>query len=153
MDKERFELGLNQRKATLGAEYVEKNLAAADEFTRPFQEMMTEWCWGFGWGDDVIDAKTRSMMNLSMIGALGKMNEWEIHCRGAINNGVSMEEIRAIIHVISIYCGVPQSLECFHLTLWLCRPHRETSVSVAKETDQQSQQSRDHHESIASYAP
>jgi len=55
------------------------------------------------------------MMNLSMIGALGKMHEWEIHCRGAINNGVSMEEIRAIIHVISIYCGVPQSLECFRV--------------------------------------
>ena len=57
MDKERFELGLKQRKSTLGAEYVERNLAAADDFTKPFQEMMTEWCWGFGWGDDTIDAK------------------------------------------------------------------------------------------------
>ena len=63
--------------------------------------------------DDVIDPKTRSMMNLSMIGALGKMTEWELHCRGAIRNGVSFEELRAIIHVIGIYCGVPQSLECF----------------------------------------
>ena len=77
-----FLKGLEQRKATLGAEYVEKNLAAADDFTRPFQEAMTAWCWGFGWGDEVIDAKTRSMMNLSMLGALGKMHEWEIHCRG-----------------------------------------------------------------------
>ena len=110
---ERFELGLKQRKSTLGAEYVERNLAAADDFTKPFQEMMTEWCWGFGWGDDTIDAKTRSMMNLTMIGALGKMHEWELHCRGAINNGVSVQEIRAIIHVIAIYCGVPQALECF----------------------------------------
>ena len=74
---------------------------------------MTEWCWGFGWGDEVIDATTRSMMNLAMIGALGKMHEWELHCRGAIINGVTMEEIRAIIHVVAIYCGVPQSLECF----------------------------------------
>lgn len=115
MDKERFELGLAQRKATLGSEYVEKNLAAADDFTRPFQEMMTEWAWGFGWGDDTIDTKTRSMMNLSMIGALGKMHEWELHCRGALNNGVSKEEIKAIIHVIAIYCGVPQSLECFRV--------------------------------------
>ena len=64
-----FLKGLEQRKATLGAEYVEKNLAAADDFTRPFQEAMTAWCWGFGWGDEVIDAKTRSMMNLSMLGA------------------------------------------------------------------------------------
>ena len=115
MDKQRFELGLNQRKATLGAVYVENNLAAADEFTRPFQEMMTEWCWGFGWGDEVIEPKTRSMMNLAMIGALGKMHEWEIHCRGAISNGVTREQIRAICHVVGIYCGVPQALECFRV--------------------------------------
>tara|TARA_Y100001970_G_scaffold171981_1_gene210265 strand:- start:275 stop:655 length:381 start_codon:yes stop_codon:yes gene_type:complete len=115
MDEKLFDKGLKKRKATLGAEYVEKNLANADEFTKPFQEAMTAWCWGFGWGDETIDAKTRSMMNLSMIGALGKMNEWEIHCRGAITNGVSKEEIRAIIHVIAIYCGVPQSLDCFKI--------------------------------------
>ncbi|MEO9873456.1 MAG: carboxymuconolactone decarboxylase family protein [Anderseniella sp.] len=115
MDKTLFEKGLAKRKSTLGAEYVEKNLAAADDFNRPFQEAMTAWCWGFGWGDETIDAKTRSMMNLAMIGALGKMHEWEIHCRGAITNGVSVEEIRAIIHVISIYCGVPQGVECFRV--------------------------------------
>ncbi|MEO0341894.1 MAG: carboxymuconolactone decarboxylase family protein [Pseudomonadota bacterium] len=109
----KFELGLQKRKETLGAEYVEKNLAAADDFTRPFQEAMTAWCWGFGWGDDTIDAKTRSLMNLSMIGALGKMNEFEIHLRGALNNGVTKEEIQASIHIIGIYCGVPQALECF----------------------------------------
>ena len=61
----------------------------------------------------MVSPKIRSMMNLSMIGALGKMHEWEIHCKGAIKNGVSPEEIRAIIHVIGIYCGVPQALECF----------------------------------------
>ena len=113
MRNDHFEMGMAKRKATLGAEYVEKNLAAADDFTRPFQEAMTAWCWGFGWGDEVIDAKTRSMMNLAMIGALGKMNEWELHCRGAINNGCTVEEIRAIIHIVAIYCGVPQGLECF----------------------------------------
>ncbi len=115
MDKERFKTGLEKRKSTLGAEYVEKNLADADDFTRPFQEAMTEWCWGFGWGDESIDAKTRSLMNLAMIGALGKMHEWEIHCRGAIKNGVTKEQIRAAIHVVGIYCGVPQSLECFRV--------------------------------------
>lgn len=113
MDKERFEEGLTHRKAVLGDEYVTKNLANADDFTRDFQEMMTEWCWGFGWGDDAIDPKTRSLMNLAMIGALGKMHEWEIHCRGALNNGVTKEQIRAAIHVVGIYCGVPQALECF----------------------------------------
>lgn len=115
MDEKLFEKGLRQRKATLGAAYVEKNLAAADAFTRPFQEMMTAWCWGFGWGDETLDAKTRSMLNLAMIAALGKMHEWEIHCRGAVTNGVSAEEIRAIIHIVGIYCGVPQALECFRV--------------------------------------
>jgi len=113
--KDFFEIGLTERKTTLGEKYVEKNLEEADEFTKPFQEAMTSWCWGFGWGDETIDPKTRSMMNLAMIGALGKMHEWEIHCRGAITNGVSKEEIRAIIHVVGIYCGVPQSLECFRV--------------------------------------
>ena len=110
-----FEKGIKQRVSTVGEDYVKKNLEEADEFSRPFQEAMTAWCWGFGWGDEVIDAKTRSMMNLSMIGALGKMTEWEIHFRGAIKNGVSKNELRAIIHVIGIYCGVPQAVECFRV--------------------------------------
>ena len=113
MDDKLFEKGLKKRKETLGAEYVEKNLEQADDFTRPFQEAMTAWCWGFGWGDETIDAKTRSMMNLAMIGASGKMHEWEIHCRGAIGNGVTQDELRAIVHVIGIYCGVPQAVDCF----------------------------------------
>ncbi|CAM3535405.1 Carboxymuconolactone decarboxylase family protein [Vibrio aerogenes CECT 7868] len=115
MKSERFELGLKKRKETLGAEYVDKNLAKADSFNLPFQEAMTEWCWGFGWGDDTIDPKTRSMMNLTMIAALGKMEEWELHLKGAIKNGVSVEEIRSILHVIAIYCGVPQGVECFRI--------------------------------------
>ena len=114
-DEDLFLKGLEQRKATLGAAYVEKNLAAADDLTRPFQEAMTAWCWGFGWGDEAIDPKTRSLMNLSMIGALGKMAEWETHCKGALGNGVTFEELRATIHIIGIYCGVPQALECFRV--------------------------------------
>ena len=122
--KNKFELGLEKRKETLGAEYVEENLALADACTKPIQEAMTEWCWGFGWGDETIDKKTRSMMNLAMIGALGKMHEWEIHCNGAIKNGVSLEEIRAIIHVVAIYCGVPQSLECFRVARKVLEEHK-----------------------------
>ena len=113
MDDKLFEKGLKKRKETLGAEYVEKNLEQAYDFTRPFHLAMTEWCWGFGWGDETIDAKTRSMMNLAMIGALVKMHEWEIHCLGAIGNGVTQDELRAIVHVIGIYCGVPQAVDCF----------------------------------------
>jgi|SRR6056297_891145 len=111
-DDDLFDTGLQRRKATLGDAYVQQSLDAADDLTRPFQEAMTAWCWGFGWGDDAIDPKTRSMMNLAMLGALGKMHEWELHCRGAINNGVSLGEIRAICHVVAIYCGVPQAHEC-----------------------------------------
>ena len=112
MDNKVFEKGLEKRRKTLGSNYVDTTMDNADAFNKPFQEAMTTWCWGFGWGDEAIDAKTRSMMNLSMIGALGKMTEWELHCNGAITNGCTMEEIRAIVHVIGIYCGVPQALEC-----------------------------------------
>ncbi len=115
MDRELFEIGLAKRKETLGKDYVERNLEAADDFSRPFQEVLTEYCWGFGWGDETIDLKTRSMMNLTMLAGLDKMDEWGLHCRGALNNGVSKEEIRSIIHVIAIYCGVPQALQCFRV--------------------------------------
>lgn len=108
-----FDKGLQMRRDTLGAEYVDKNLAAADDFNRPFQEAMTAWCWGFGWSDDAIDPKTRSLMNLAMLGAMGKSQEWATHCRGALNNGCSVEEIRAAIHMVGIYAGVPAAIECF----------------------------------------
>lgn len=115
MDEERFEKGLAKRKATLGAEYVERMLANADDFSRPFQEMMTEYCWGFGWGDERLDPKTRSMLNLTMIAALNRMHEWELHFRGAIKNGVSKGELQAVLHQIAIYCGVPAGVECFRI--------------------------------------
>ncbi|MEM1153202.1 MAG: carboxymuconolactone decarboxylase family protein [Pseudomonadota bacterium] len=108
-----FEKGLQQRKSTLGEEYVERSLNGATAFTRPFQEAMTSWCWGFGWGDEALDAKTRSLLNLAMLGAMGNMEEWELHCRGAINNGVSVKEIRAVIHAVGIYAGVPRAVACF----------------------------------------
>jgi len=107
-----FDKGLEMRRNTLGAEYVDKNLAAADELTRPFQEAMTAWCWGFGWSDGAIDPKTRSLMNLAMLGAMGKSQEWATHCRGALNNGCSVDEIRAAIHMVGIYAGVPAAIEC-----------------------------------------
>ena len=115
MDKELFEKGLAKRKSVLGDAYVEKALAQADDFTRPFQEQMTQWCWGFGWGDETLPPKTRSMLNLMMIAALNRMHEWEIHLRGAITNGVTKREVRACIHQVAIYCGVPAGVECFRI--------------------------------------
>lgn len=113
MDKKLLAIGRETRSRVLGAEYVREKLDSASDFTRPFQEAMTAWCWGFGWSDETIDVKTRSMMNLAMIGALGRMHEWELHCRAALSNGVTLAELRSIIHVIGIYCGVPQAIECF----------------------------------------
>ena len=103
MDKERFERGLAARKSVLGEEYVEKALAKADHFNREFQEQLTEFCWGSCWGNDALDKRQRSLLNLGMIAALNRMTEWETHFRGAIKNGLTIEELKAIllqIHVL-----------------------------------------------------
>ena len=115
MDQNYLEKGLAQRKATLGDEYVDNLFAQADDFSRPFQESMTAWCWGFGWGDDTLPPKTRSLMNLTMIAALNRMEEFELHFRGAIKNGCTKEELRATLHVIAIYAGVPAGVSCFRV--------------------------------------
>ena len=115
MNEKLFEKGMEKRKKVVGKDYTENVMANTDDLNDTFQKAMTEWCWGFGWGDETINMKTRSMMNLTMIAALGKMHEWELHCHGALKNGVSKEEIRSILHVIGIYCGVPQAMECFRV--------------------------------------
>ncbi len=77
--------------------------------------MLTDFCWGFGWGDETLDPKTRSLLNLTMIAALNRMHEWELHFRGAITNGCSRGELRAVLHQIAIYCGIPAGVECFRI--------------------------------------
>ena len=115
MNDDLFEKGLEHCKATLGADYVERNLAAADDLTRPFQEAMTAWCWGFGWGDEALDAKTRSLINLALLGSHSLTSEWRTHCLGALTNGATEQEIRGVTHVVGIYAGVPRALECFRV--------------------------------------
>ena len=115
MDKARFDRGLAQRKATLGADYVERSLDNATAFSKDFQTLLTEYCWGAGWGDDTLSPKTRSMLNIVMLAALNRMQEWELHFRGALTNGVSIDELKAIITHISIYCGVPVGVECHRI--------------------------------------
>lgn len=114
-DEDLFLKGLAQRKGTLGEAHVDRTMAAADDFSRPFQEAMTAWCWGFGWGDEALPPKTRSMLTLAMLAALDKPEEFKLHLRGARRNGVSEEELRALLHAIAIYCGVPQGVACFRL--------------------------------------
>jgi 4-carboxymuconolactone decarboxylase len=115
MDKERFDRGLAARKAVLGADYVERSLAQADDFNREFQELVTEFAWGLCWGDDTLDRRQRSMLNLGMLAALGRMHEFELHFRGAIVNGLSRDELKAILTQIAAYCGIPAGVECFRI--------------------------------------
>ncbi len=115
MDKDRFDKGLAARKAVLGDAYVERSLHAADDFNREFQELVTEYCWGFTWGDDTLNFRQRSLLNLGMIAALNRMHEWELHFRGAVENGWSRDELKAVLHQIAIYCGIPTGVECFRI--------------------------------------
>ena len=115
MDKDRYDRGLKARKAVLGDDYVDAALAATDDFNGPFQEMLTEYCWGTCWGEDTLDRKQRSLLNLGMIAAMNRMHEWELHFRGAIKNGLSRDELRSILTQIAVYCGIPVGVECFRI--------------------------------------
>jgi 4-carboxymuconolactone decarboxylase len=115
MDKQRYEAGLKVRKEVLGAEYVENSLKNADDFNREFQEMVTEYCWGGTWGRGVLDKQRRSILNLGMLAALGRMHEFELHFRGAIRNGLSLDELKEVLLQIAVYCGVPAGVEAFRV--------------------------------------
>jgi 4-carboxymuconolactone decarboxylase len=115
VNKELFEKGLAIRKSVLGAEYVEKSIAAADDFNRPMQELTTEYCWGWCWGREGLDKKTRSIINLAMISALNRPNELKMHVKGAIRNGLSKEEIREVLLQVAIYCGIPAGVDSFRI--------------------------------------
>ncbi|MBV1693256.1 MAG: carboxymuconolactone decarboxylase family protein [Hyphomicrobiales bacterium] len=115
MDREMRDKGLQIRKKVLGEAYVERSMQGADDFNRPFQEILNEYCWGMAWGDDRLPHKTRSMLNLALLAALNRMHEWELHLKGALNNGVSRDEIQAIIHHVAVYAGVPVGVECMRI--------------------------------------
>ena len=106
-----FEKGLKIRKAVLGAEYVDKSMAGADDFTRPMQELVTKYCWGEVWGRDTLSRRDRSMINIAMISILNRPHELKLHVKGAITNGVTREEIRDIIMQVAIYAGVPAGID------------------------------------------
>ncbi|WP_053382887.1 4-carboxymuconolactone decarboxylase [Leucobacter celer] len=115
MSDELFEQGLKIRKAVLGEAYVERSLAAADEFSMPMQEMVTRNCWGDVWNRPGLERAQRSLINLAMISALNRPHELKVHVRGAINNGVTREEIQEVFLQVAIYCGAPAALESFRL--------------------------------------
>src|ERR1700712_2657887 len=110
-----YEAGLSMRKQVLGAAHVERSLAQVSEFSRPIQELVTEYCWGEIWTREGLDPKTRSMINIAMLTALNRMHELGVHVRGAITNGVTESEIQEILLQTAIYVGVPAALESFRV--------------------------------------
>lgn len=115
MNKETFEKGLAIRRKVLGSEHVDNSFATADDFNRPMQELVTEYCWGEIWGRDGLEQKTRSLLNLAMLSALNRPHEIKVHVRGALNNGVTKAEITEVFLQVAIYCGVPAAIDSFRI--------------------------------------
>lgn len=115
LDRETYQRGLDIRSAVLGEEYVSRALADADDFTKPLQDLVTEYCWGAVWGRDELSRKTRSMLNLAMISVLNRPNELRTHVKAALTNGVTREEIREIFLQVAIYAGVPAAVDSFRI--------------------------------------
>ncbi len=113
MTTELFEKGLKNRREVLGPEYVDKAIAAASPFSLPMQELVTEYCWGAIWDRPGLDRRTRSIINLAMLTALNRPHELKLHVRGALNNGVSQDEIAEILLQAAVYCGVPAAMDSF----------------------------------------
>lgn len=115
MDQKKFDEGLAVRKEVLGAEYVDNALSRMNDFNRPMQELVTQYCWGDIWQRPGLSRKTRSLLNLAMITALNRPHELKLHVRGALNNGVTVDEIKEVFLQSAIYCGVPAAIGSFRV--------------------------------------
>jgi alkylhydroperoxidase/carboxymuconolactone decarboxylase family protein YurZ len=104
--------GLAVRREVLGAEYVDRALSRQGPLDEEFQEFVTDYCWGDVWTDERLSRRERSLLVLGMTAALGRMGEFEAHTRGALNNGVSEQELAAVLRQIAVYCGVPAGVGC-----------------------------------------
>ena len=117
MDKrsheERAAHGLKTRREVLGADYVDKAMASVDDFNREFSELLNTYCWNDIWNRPGLDRKTRSMLNLAMLTALNRGPALKLHVTGALNNGLTKEQIREVFLQAAIYCGVPAAVEAF----------------------------------------
>ncbi|MGE3149357.1 MAG: carboxymuconolactone decarboxylase family protein [Pseudorhodoplanes sp.] len=113
MDKSRYDRGMEIRTAVLGKDYVENAVRNANEFSKPIQDLVTEYCWGYCWGREGLSRKMRSMINLAMIGALNRPHELKAHVAGALRNGVTKEEICEVLLQLTIYAGVPAGVDAF----------------------------------------
>jgi 4-carboxymuconolactone decarboxylase len=115
MNQELFELGLQTRREVLGSEYVDASLNSADDFNRRMQEHVTQYCWGDVWNRPGLDRRTRSFLNLAMLTALNRPHEIKLHVRGAVNNGLTKDEIAEVFLQSAIYCGVPAAIDSFRI--------------------------------------
>jgi 4-carboxymuconolactone decarboxylase len=114
-DNELFKVGVAIRRDVVGSAYVDKSLAAADAFSGPFQQLVTEYCWGAVWGRDGLDRATRSRLNIAMLAVLNRGAELKLHIQGALRNGVTKDEVREILMQVAIYAGVPAGVEGFRI--------------------------------------
>jgi len=113
--EESYERGLAIRKEVLGEAHVQRSLDAVSEFSRPIQELVTEYCWGEVWSREGLDRQTRSMLNLAMLTALNRSHELGVHVRGAMNNGVTPAQIQEVLIQAAVYVGAPAALESFRV--------------------------------------
>jgi len=114
---EKFDAGLKLRKEVLGDAYVDRSINNANEFNKPLQQLVTEYCWGDVWQREGLDKKERSMINLAMISALNRPHELALHVRGALNNGLTPIQIREVLMQVAIYCGVPAAIDSFRVAM------------------------------------
>jgi 4-carboxymuconolactone decarboxylase len=115
MDKAMFDKGMGIRRSVLGDAYVDRAIANMNEFNQPLQELVTQYCWGEVWGREGISKRDRSMINLAMISILNRPHELRAHLRGALNNGLSKDEIREVLLQVAIYAGVPAAVDSFRI--------------------------------------
>ena len=112
---EKFKNGLVTRKEVLGESYVENSLSKANDFTMDIQKLATEYCWDEIWNRPGLDRKSRSLLNLGMLASMNKTQELKAHIKGALNNGLTKDELKEVFLQVSIYCGLPVALENFRL--------------------------------------
>ena len=110
-----FEEGLQIRREVIGDEYVDRAFERSGEFGADFQRLITEYCWGAAWGRDALTRRDRSLLNLAMLGTLGRSAEFRVHLRGALRNGCTKDEIRDALIQMTVYAGVPAGVEAFRI--------------------------------------
>jgi len=108
-----FQAGIETRTQVMGSEFVDRAFGNATEYTMPMQEFITRNAWGNVWQRPGLDLKTRSLVTVAMLAALGKQQELKGHVRGALNNGATPDELREVMLHATVYCGFPTAIEAF----------------------------------------